>query len=110
MFIQSAKMSSIAAMSGQNFCNSIAVLALVFSVASATCRAADAGEQSPAQFQASAFGFGPMTVSLLESARRERPIPGNEPTPLVVRPVGGAGVFAGSTAATTQILIAYQPN
>ncbi len=62
-----------------------AVLVLGFSVHSAAAQ--EASRQVPAA-STSGWGFGPITASLMVSARRELPIQDVEPSATFVQPVG----------------------
>jgi hypothetical protein len=102
-----AKTPSIAKPPFQALCHAVAGLALAgfaVSLSVTGCRAADLGEQTSQRLQVSPFGFGPMPVSLLDSARHEGPIPGVEPPTAVVQTTNGVAVVTGRAAP-----LAYTP-
>jgi hypothetical protein len=63
--------------------------------------------QQPALYSSGTFGSGPMMVSLLDSARREGPVRGVEPTVVVVQPVRAPqSAFRPVEAAQTELAAA----
>ncbi len=81
----------------------LAVAIVALSVAEPVAQTSTFPHQAPARASNDAWGSGPVTASLIETARNERPIPGVEPTIETVLASGAYGGFVPTPAASSSL-------